>query len=97
MIGKCSRPSVFTALNRVDHPVGDPDEVEIGVQQVAELVAVPGVDLVGGLPGDLQTYLPISAGIPTNARDAETARALITFLRSAPAMAVLEEMGMDVP
>jgi len=72
-------------------------EVEIGVQQVAELVVVPGVDLVGGLPGDLQTYLPISAGIPTNARDAETARALIMFLRSAPAMAVLEEMGMDVP
>lgn len=72
-------------------------EAEIGVQQVAELLAVPGIDLVGPLPGDLQVFLPTSAGIPTEAKDAETARALITFLRSEPARAVLEEKGMDVP
>lgn len=72
-------------------------EAEIGVQQVAELLAVPGIDLVGPLPGDLQQFLPISAGIPTEAKNAETARALLTFLRSEPARAVIEEMGMDVP
>jgi molybdate transport system substrate-binding protein len=72
-------------------------EAEIGVQQVAELVAVPGVDLVGPLPDELQEFLPTSAGIPTRAKDAETARALIAYLRSAPAIAVLTDMGMDVP
>jgi len=72
-------------------------EAEIGVQQVAELLAVPGIDLLGPLPGDLQQFLPTSAGIPTRAKDAETARALINFLRSGPAMAVLREKGMDVP
>ena len=72
-------------------------EAEIGVQQVAELLAVPGLDLVGPLPGDLQEFLPTSAGIPTNAQNAETAQAFITFLRSDAARAVLEEMGMDVP
>jgi molybdate transport system substrate-binding protein len=72
-------------------------EAEIGVQQVAELLAVPGIDLIGPLPGDLQQYLPTSAAIPTRAKDAETARALIAFLRSGPGMAVLREMGMDVP
>jgi len=72
-------------------------EAELGVQQVAELLAVPGVDLVGPLPGDLQTYLPISAGIPAQAKDEETARAFVLFLRSAPAKALIEERGMDVP
>ena len=72
-------------------------EAAIGVQQVAELLAVPGIDLVGPLPGDLQQFLPTSAGIPTRAKNPETARALITFLRSGPAMAVLREKGMDVP
>ena len=69
---------------------------EIAVQQVAELLAVPGIDLIGPLPGDLQTFLPISAGIPAKAKDAATAQALITFLHSAPAMAVLKEKGMDI-
>jgi molybdate transport system substrate-binding protein len=72
-------------------------EAELGVQQVAELLAVPGIDLVGPLPDDLQEYLPTSAGIPTQAKDAETAQALIAFLRSAPARAILQEKGMDVP
>ena len=72
-------------------------EAEIGVQQVAELLAVPGIDVIGPLPGDLQQFLPISAGIPTRAKDAETARTLLTFLRSAPVQAVLREKGMDVP
>jgi molybdate transport system substrate-binding protein len=72
-------------------------EAEIGVQQMAELLAVPGIDVIGPLPGDLQQLLPISAGIPAKAKDAATARALLTFLRSEPVMAVLREKGMDVP
>ena len=72
-------------------------EAEIGVQQVAELLAVPGVDLVGPLPNDLQTRFPLSAGIATKAKDAETARALIDFMRSAPVLPVLKEKGMDLP
>src|SRR5438045_3278842 len=72
-------------------------KAEIAVQQVAELLAVPGLDLLGGLPGDLQKYLPSSAGIPAKAKEAETAKALITFLRSAPVKTVLKEKGFDVP
>lgn len=72
-------------------------EAEIGVQQVAELLAVPGVDLVGPLPNDLQTRFPLSAGIATKAKDAATARALIDFMRSAPVLPILKAKGMDLP
>jgi len=71
--------------------------MEIGVQQVAELLAVPGVDLIGELPGDLQLRMPIAAGVPSRAKDAATARALIAYLRSAPGQAALKEKGMDLP
>lgn len=70
---------------------------EIGVQQVVELLAVPGIEFVGPLPGDLQKQIPLSAGIPANAKNGETALALIKFLRSEPAVAVLKQIGMDVP
>ena len=72
-------------------------EAEIGVQQVAELLPVPGVDFVAVMPGELQKQIPYSAGIPAKAKDAVTARALVQFLRSEPALAALKQKGMDLP
>jgi molybdate transport system substrate-binding protein len=72
-------------------------EAEIGMQQVAELRPVPGIDVIGELPADLQKQIPYSAGIATKAKDAETARALVSFLRSQAAQDVLKRKGMDLP
>jgi molybdate transport system substrate-binding protein len=72
-------------------------EAEIGVQQVAELRPVRGVDQFGEMPGDLQKQIPYSAGIPAKAKEAATARALVSFLRSEAAQDVLKRKGMDLP
>jgi molybdate transport system substrate-binding protein len=72
-------------------------EAEIGMQQVAELRPVAGVDVIGELPADLQKQIPYSAGIAAKAKDAATARALVSFLRSEAALDVLKRKGMDVP
>lgn len=72
-------------------------QAEIGVQQVAELLPVPGIDFVGVLPGDLQKQIPYSGGVPAKVKDGATARALLDFLRSEPARAVLKQKGMDLP
>ena len=81
-------------------PVGEAiasGEAEIGVQQVAELRPVRGVDQFGELPRELQKQIPYSAGISAKAKDATTARALVTFLRSPAAQDVLKRKGMDLP
>ncbi len=72
-------------------------EAEIGVQQVAELRPVPGTEVIGEMPADLQKQIPYSAGIVAKGKDAETARALVSFLRSEAALDVLKRKGMDVP
>jgi molybdate transport system substrate-binding protein len=72
-------------------------EAEIGVQQVAELRPVSGVDVIGELPPELQKKIPYSSGVSAKAKDAATARALVTFLRSEPARDVLKRKGMDLP
>ena len=72
-------------------------EAEIGVQQVAELRPVAGVEVIGELPPELQKQIPYSAGIGAKAKDAATARALVAFLRSQPAQDVLKRKGMDLP
>ena len=70
-------------------------EAEIGVQQVAELLAVPGIDIVGPLPGDMQKTIVYMAGVPTEAHGSEVAKALVKFLTSAAAVTVLKQKGMD--
>jgi molybdate transport system substrate-binding protein len=70
-------------------------EAEIGVQQVAELLSVPGIDIVGPLPGDMQKTIVYVAGVPTEAHGVEAAKALVKFLTSAAAVTVLKQKGMD--
>jgi molybdate transport system substrate-binding protein len=70
-------------------------EAEIGVQQVAELLPVPGIDIVGPLPGDMQKIIVYVAGVPAEGSDSEAAKALVKFLHSAAAAAVLKQKGMD--
>lgn len=72
-------------------------EAQIGVQQVAELRPVAGIDVIGELPPELQKQIPYSAGVGAKAKDAATARALVAFLRSQPAQDVLKRKGMDLP
>ncbi len=72
-------------------------EVEIGIQQLPELMAVPGIEIVGKLPFGKKTVSVFSAGLSTAARDPSAARALIGFLTTPKAAAVIRSMGMDVP
>ena len=70
-------------------------EVEIGIQQLPELMAVPGIDIVGPLPPDLQSVTVVSAGLSATARNADGARALIRFLATPKAAAVMKAKGME--
>jgi molybdate transport system substrate-binding protein len=73
----------------------DRSEAEIGVQQIAELMAVPGIDFVGPLPGELQCVTPFTAGIATSASHDGAGRALINFLTTPAAKRVMKIKGLD--
>ena len=79
-------------------PVGEivaKGEAELGFQQISELIPVPGVDLVGPLPPEVQKITMFSAGIVAGAKEAEAGRALIRFLASAAAAPVITKSGLD--
>src|SRR5262249_57183723 len=52
-------------------------EVEIGLQQVSELMSNPQVEVIGMLPAELQLTTVYSAGVTTSARETQAALALI--------------------
>ena len=70
-------------------------EAEIGVHIIVELISVAGIDIVGPLPGDLQNIIVFAAAVMTSAKDAEAAKALVNFLRTPEAVAVIKAKGMD--
>ena len=70
-------------------------EAEIGFQQVSELLPVPGIDLIGPLPADVQQITVFSAGLHVTAKEPDAARALVRFLTAPAAAPVIRKKGME--
>jgi molybdate transport system substrate-binding protein len=68
---------------------------EIALHQIQELISVPGIEIVGPLPGELQETFVFSAGILAGAKEPEAGKALINFLRTPDATAVIKAKGME--
>jgi molybdate transport system substrate-binding protein len=79
-------------------PVGEVvanGDAEIGVQQISELLPVPGIEIVGPLPAELQKMTVFSAGLFAGASEPQLAKALVALLTSAAARPVYERKGME--
>jgi molybdate transport system substrate-binding protein len=71
-------------------------ESEIGVQQISELLPVPGIEIVGPLPEPLQKITIFSAGVLTAADDPNAASALVAFIARA-SRPLLSTHGLEPP
>ena len=72
-------------------------EVELGFQQLSELLHVDGIDVVGPLPAAFQIVTTFSAGVGARARQPDAARALLDFMASPAAAKTKRREGMDPP
>jgi molybdate transport system substrate-binding protein len=70
-------------------------KAEIAVQQIPELMAVAGVELVGPLPQEVQATTVSAAGIFAGSKQADAARALLDFLSTPASARVLKAKGLE--
>jgi molybdate transport system substrate-binding protein len=68
-------------------------EAELGVFLMNVLVA-PGVELVGPFPGELQQELVFTSAVAADAREVDAAKALIDYLKTQEATAIIKAAGM---
>ena len=68
-------------------------DAELGVF-LLNVLSVPGVDIVGPFPPDLQQEFVFRSAIATGTGNALAAKAFIDFLRSPAAQAIIESQGM---
>ena len=70
-------------------------KVQLGVILVNELMAAPGVEVLGPLPPELQNYTVFHAGVGVGSKDPSAAKALIKFLTTPSAGAVFKAKGQE--
>lgn len=70
-------------------------EVDLGFQQLSELMSMPGIDVIGGLPGDAQFITTFSAGVCAQSAQADTARAAVAFMTSPSTAECKRRHGME--
>jgi molybdate transport system substrate-binding protein len=84
-------------------PMAAEDTVEVVARGEADMVVVvatritgvPGVDLVGPIPAELQTKIGFAAGLSASAKERGAAQALIRFLTAPAAAATLRANGVE--
>jgi molybdate transport system substrate-binding protein len=72
-------------------------DIELGMQQITEILPVPGVKLVGPLPAALQKATVYSAAQTSATREAEAVAALLAYLRRADSRDTFGHKGFQVP
>lgn len=70
-------------------------EVELGFQQLSELLPLTGIEILGSLPDDMAIVTTFSGGIASSSQHAEAGRKLLAYLASDATTATKQNHGMD--
>ena len=95
-IAEVVRPRVVQAPPGV--PVGTlitRGDVDLGFQQLSELMHLEGIDVIGPMPPGLEIVTTFSGGICKASTQADAARALLDFIRSPAADETKRRHGMQ--
>ena len=70
-------------------------KAEIVMTLVSEILPVKGIELVGPVPKELQSYVTFRGGVSANTKNAEASRAVVKFFTSAKAAPAYKARGLE--
>jgi molybdate transport system substrate-binding protein len=72
-------------------------KAELGITQISEILPVAGADVAGPLPREVQQVTAFPAAVGTAAKELGAARALLKYLATPEAAAVMKSKGLEPP
>jgi molybdate transport system substrate-binding protein len=82
-----SGPALFDSVAKGD--------VEIGFNQITEIMAEDKVQLVGPLPPEVQNYTRFAGGLVATSKQQELGRALLSFFGTPEAQSAMRMVGLE--
>jgi molybdate transport system substrate-binding protein len=70
-------------------------EVELGIVVITQILTTPGVEFVGPLPLEIQSYVAFAGGVSTTSKVPDAARQLLRFLTGPTSIPVIRAQGME--
>src|SRR5215472_5905987 len=70
-------------------------DVELGLIVIPNILSVPGAELVGPIPRELQSYIVFTAAVSPQSAHPQAARELIKLLTSPAAVPLIKAKGME--
>jgi molybdate transport system substrate-binding protein len=70
-------------------------EIELGMVVITQIMTTPGVELVGPIPPEIQSYVRWNGVVSANSAEPNVAKDLIKFLTGPTALPVLKAQGME--
>ena len=70
-------------------------EVELGLIVIPNILSVPGAELVGPIPAEVQSYIVFTAAVAAQSPHASAARELIKLMTSPAVAPVIKAKGME--
>ncbi len=70
-------------------------QVELGFQQLSELVGLPGIAVLGALPTPIEIITTFSAAVSVSSAQPEAAQALLAFMASPDVSSIKLRNGME--
>ena len=70
-------------------------DANVSLNQLQEFAPVPGMEIVGPLPGDLALSTTFSAVVMTGSKNAAAAQALVSYLRTAESAVDIRGRGLE--
>jgi molybdate transport system substrate-binding protein len=72
-------------------------EVEIGIIVIPNILSVPGAELVGPLPDEIQSYVTFTAAVSQASANQSAAREVIRLMQSPAGVQSIKAKGMEIP
>jgi molybdate transport system substrate-binding protein len=70
-------------------------EAEIGILPLSEILAIPGIEVLGTFPKDVQGYAEMVGGVAAAAKARGAANDLLRFVTAPAALSVIQKKGME--
>jgi len=70
-------------------------EVELGFQQLSELMNLPGISVVGSLPAEIQSITTFTGAVSASSSESAHAHRLLAFMSHPQAAATIVRQGME--